>query len=178
MNKTMKRFLTSLVLLVINITLYAQTTWVYSNANDGFVNVRKEPSAKSKIVEILYNGKEGAILLDKSNNNWYKVEINGVTGYVNKRFIILSTSSKKMTNAEINKVLDTLNTGMTKEECKSKLGKPNRITTHSTTGHYFEEWFYYDKYYLKFDNGFLIIYANINNQNKNQQIIREFMKTH
>ena len=175
----MKSFLICFVLLIINITLYAQTTWVYSNASDGFVNVRKEPSAKSKIVEILYNGKEGARLLDKSNNNWYKVEINGITGYVNKHFIRLSTSSsKKLTNADINKALDSLDMGMTMEECINRLGKPNRITSHSTTGHYFEEWFYYDKYYLKFDNGFLTVYADINNYKKNQQIIQEYFKNH
>ena len=54
---------------------------VYSNAYDGYVNVRAEPTTKAKILCTLPNGPEGAELLG-IEGKWTKVRINGVEGYV------------------------------------------------------------------------------------------------
>ena len=54
---------------------------VYSNAHDGYVNVRAEPTTKAKILCTLPNGPEGAELLGVEGK-WTKVRINGVEGYV------------------------------------------------------------------------------------------------
>ena len=54
---------------------------VYSNSYDGYLNVRSQPTSKSKIVGRLSNGPAGAELLGVEGN-WSRVRVNGVVGYV------------------------------------------------------------------------------------------------
>lgn len=54
---------------------------VYSNCYDGYLNVREEPSSKSKILSTLPNGPDGAELLGVEGK-WSKVRVNGVVGYI------------------------------------------------------------------------------------------------
>ena len=54
---------------------------VFSNCYDGYLNVRAEPSSKSKVVGTLRNGPEGAELLGVEGK-WTKVSVNGVVGYI------------------------------------------------------------------------------------------------
>jgi hypothetical protein len=58
-----------------------EVAMVYSNMYDGYLNVRAEPSTKSKILGKLPNGPEGAVLLGVEGK-WTKVRVNGVEGYV------------------------------------------------------------------------------------------------
>lgn len=114
----MLRIALSLLLFCLASITYAQT-YVYSNADDGFVNIRQEASAQSSVIDVLYNGKQGAILLDSSNKYWYKVNKDGKIGYVNKRYSKL-VKSKETT--ERKRVPSPNNYGelifyMTKDEC-------------------------------------------------------------
>ncbi|MDO5497830.1 MAG: SH3 domain-containing protein [Alistipes sp.] len=59
----------------------ADVSMVYSNCFDGYLNVRAEPSSKSKVVGTLRNGPEGAELLGVEGK-WTKVSVNGVVGYI------------------------------------------------------------------------------------------------
>ena len=59
----------------------AAVPMVYSNCYDGYLNVRAEPSSKSKVVGTLRNGPEGAELLGVEGK-WTKVSVNGVVGYI------------------------------------------------------------------------------------------------
>lgn len=59
----------------------AEVPKVYSNAYDGYLNVRAEPSTKAQILGRLNNGPEGAELLGV-DGKWTKVRVNGVEGYV------------------------------------------------------------------------------------------------
>jgi hypothetical protein len=54
---------------------------VYSNCYDGYLNIRAEPTSKSKILGTLPNGPEGAELLGVEGK-WSKVRVNGVVGYI------------------------------------------------------------------------------------------------
>lgn len=63
---------------------------VYSISTDGFVNVRKTPSAKSKIVGVLATNRKGAVLLS-SKGTWWKVRVDNVVGYVNSKYVTLSS---------------------------------------------------------------------------------------
>ena len=54
---------------------------VYSNAYDGYLNVRAQPSTKAQILGKLKNGPEGAELLGV-DGKWTKVRVDGVEGYV------------------------------------------------------------------------------------------------
>jgi uncharacterized protein YgiM (DUF1202 family) len=60
---------------------YGELPKVYSNCYDGYLNVREEPSSKSKILSTLPNGPDGAELLGVEGK-WSKVRVNGVVGYI------------------------------------------------------------------------------------------------
>ena len=55
---------------------------VYSNAYDGYVSIRVEPSSKSEKIGEFRNGPDGAILLEKTNEYWWKIDNNGIVGFV------------------------------------------------------------------------------------------------
>ena len=59
---------------------------VYSNAYDGFVNIRQAPESKSPILGVLKNGPEGAILLG-TEGEWKKIDCNGIVGYVYEEYV-------------------------------------------------------------------------------------------
>ncbi len=59
---------------------------VYSNAYDGYLNVRAQPTTKSQVVGKLNNGPEGAELLGVEGK-WSKVRVNGVEGYVTSAYV-------------------------------------------------------------------------------------------
>lgn len=59
---------------------------VYSNAYDGYLNVRAQPTTKSQVVGKLNNGPEGAELLGVEGK-WSKVRVNGVEGYVSSAYV-------------------------------------------------------------------------------------------
>ena len=62
-------------------------TKVYSNAYDGFVNVRERPDNSAPILGVLRNGPEGAILLG-TEGDWKKVNCNGIVGYVHGLYLL------------------------------------------------------------------------------------------
>lgn len=59
---------------------------VYSNSYDGYINIREQPSSKSKILGKFPNGPQGAKLLSVEGN-WSKVDLNGVVGYVYSSYV-------------------------------------------------------------------------------------------
>ena len=59
---------------------------IYSNAYDGYVNIRQAPQSKAPIVGILRNGPEGAILLG-TEGEWKKIDCNGIVGYVYEKYV-------------------------------------------------------------------------------------------
>jgi hypothetical protein len=186
MKHSTKRLLLLLLFTIVYcIAVSAQTKYVFSDANDGFVNVRKAPNAQADIIEVLYNGREGAKLLDETNRFWYKVEKSGVIGYVNKRYSKVSLEedafnelSNKNAPQTIQKKnpLDLLDMGMTQSECLKILGKPDDILKSASNNSIIEQWYYYDKYWLKFVNGYLLVYADMKSYKKNMQIIQDFFK--
>lgn len=63
-----------------------QTQMVYSNAYDGYLNIRQRPTVKSTILGQLRNGPRGAEYIG-AEGNWIKVRYNGVEGYVSGSYI-------------------------------------------------------------------------------------------
>ena len=60
---------------------------VYSNAYDGFVNIRESPSSDGRILGVLRNGPDGAVFLEQPNKSWMLVNCNGIVGYVYSKHI-------------------------------------------------------------------------------------------
>lgn len=59
---------------------------VYSNAYDGFVNIRQSPNGKSPILGVLRNGPDGAVLIG-TEGEWKEVNCHGVVGYVSGKYV-------------------------------------------------------------------------------------------
>lgn len=59
---------------------------VYSNAYDGFVNIRQSPSSSAPILGVLKNGPDGAVLLG-TEGEWKKIDYNGIVGYVYEKYV-------------------------------------------------------------------------------------------
>ena len=79
----------------------AQTMMVFADSYDGFVNIRQRPSGQSAILGTLVNGGEGAVYLGASGS-WYKINLNGIVGYVNSKYV--TTSSHSSSPASTRKV--------------------------------------------------------------------------
>ena len=87
----MKRFILLLNLLMICGGLKAQGifTVVYTTSDDGFLNVRSEPSNKGKILTTLpmaFHGLGDGMLVEKGDQ-WSKVKVNGKTGWVYNKYL-------------------------------------------------------------------------------------------
>lgn len=76
-------------------TISTKDQLVYSVATDGFVNVRQEPNADSKAVGVIATNRKGAELLN-NQSKWWKIRIDNVVGYVNSRYVKLSSTPVKI----------------------------------------------------------------------------------
>ena len=59
---------------------------LYSNAYDGYVNVRQGPSTKTAVLGRLHNG-SSSLVKKGVDGNWYKVDWYGTDGYVHKNMV-------------------------------------------------------------------------------------------
>ncbi|MBR6655072.1 MAG: hypothetical protein IKL20_00510 [Alistipes sp.] len=59
---------------------------IYSNAYDGFVNVRDAPTTKSTVLGKLRNGEDYLVQVG-AEGNWIAVKWHGMTGFVNKSVV-------------------------------------------------------------------------------------------
>lgn len=92
----MKKLFTLLTALVMGVAVYAQRTMVYSTASDGYVNIRSTNSMNGRIIGEMYTGGAGAVYMHTSGN-WYKVNYNGIVGYVHKSAVRLYKSNSYQT---------------------------------------------------------------------------------
>ncbi len=146
------------LLSFVSLMMCGQTILVYSNADDGFLNVRQQPNANSDIIAVLYNGKSGAVLVDKdANKYWYKVSVNGNVGFVNKRYALLSEESCGSDSDNTFRDKDTkLRIGLSTDECRRICGEPDEINRQVYPNRIVEFWFYKNpKRTLHFRNGYL-----------------------
>ena len=60
--------------------------YIYSNAYDGYVNIRQQATTKSSVLGVLPNGNYPAEFIEVSynNKNWYYIYYKGIYGYVAK----------------------------------------------------------------------------------------------
>lgn len=92
-------------------------------ANSQTINLREEPNTTSKVLkQIAINQK---ITVISSENEWYKVEIDGTTGYISKS--LLSDTKQETSRSATTERATTQNTKSTKTE------ETKAITTNTTT---------------------------------------------
>lgn len=87
----MKRFLSVMAVLMVGCAIWAQEvfTVVYATSDDGFVNVRKQPSMKAPVLTQLWvinHGLGNGVLRGKSGN-WCKVSVGKVTGWAYAKYV-------------------------------------------------------------------------------------------
>ena len=87
----MKRFLSVMFALMVGCTIWAQDvfTVVYATSDDGFVNVRKQPSMKAPVLAQLWvfnHGLGNGVLRGKSGK-WCKVSVGKVTGWAYAKYV-------------------------------------------------------------------------------------------
>lgn len=92
----MKKTFLTLVMMLMCIVASAQT-FVYSVARDGYTNIRTSNSTNSRIIGEMTNGGAYAVLLHTSGN-WYKVNYQGIIGYVNKTQVKLTGNKSSQTS--------------------------------------------------------------------------------
>lgn len=63
-----------------------QSYKVYSNAYDGYINIRESPHSNAPVIGVFKNGPDGAILLSREGD-WTKIEYNGIVGYVYTKYV-------------------------------------------------------------------------------------------
>lgn len=68
---------------------------VYSIADDGYVNIRQFPDADSYVVGVLATNRKGAKLVS-NQGKWWKIRIDNVEGYVNSRYVKMSSTPVKI----------------------------------------------------------------------------------
>ena len=87
----MKRFFSIMAALMVGCAIWAQDvlTVVYATSDDGFVNVRKNPSMKAPVLTKLYvfsHGLGQGVLRGKSGN-WGKVSVGKTTGWAYSKYV-------------------------------------------------------------------------------------------
>ena len=77
------------------------SSMVYASSDDGYANIRQEPSTKSPILGKLLKGGQGARLLDRVDG-WYKIDFNGTIGYVYSPIVSIGkpSATKSETNSK------------------------------------------------------------------------------
>lgn len=82
----------------------------YSNAYDGYTNIREAATAKSAVLAKLHNGPKGAEILGVEGN-WTKVNLDGVVGYVSNAYIQTTPTVAVNPNVTVDKLYGVWSTG-------------------------------------------------------------------
>ena len=83
MKKQVKILISVAILLIIaGITVLAATI---GKVNSSYVRLREKASTESEILDVLMEGEQVEILAEEGD--WYKISVNGRTGYVSKAFV-------------------------------------------------------------------------------------------
>ena len=87
----MKRILLFFATLMLSANMWAQQvfTVVYATSDDGFVNVRRQPSTKAPVLTKLYTFSHGlgqGVLRGKSGK-WSKVSVGNITGWAYTKYL-------------------------------------------------------------------------------------------
>ena len=88
----MKRILIILTAITMSMAVWSQEvlTVVYATSDDGFVNVRQQPSSKSRILTQLWMFSHGlgqGVYRGQQSGNWSKVSVGNITGWAYTKYL-------------------------------------------------------------------------------------------
>lgn len=86
------------------LSTYAQQTTMYS-ADSDVVNIRSGPGTDADIVGTLAAG--GKVTVTGETSGWYRVSVNGVTGYIRKDFLTSTQTTTPSTTSAANSTSDS-----------------------------------------------------------------------
>ena len=72
---------------------YFEDIAITSVTGDDYVNVRKKPSTESKVVGKVYSNC-GAVILETTEDGWYKVRSGNVTGYIKADYFVTGSEAE------------------------------------------------------------------------------------
>lgn len=88
----MKRLLIFLTAFTLTSAIWSQEvlTVVYATSDDGFVNIRQQPSSKSRILTQLWMFSHGlgqGVDRGQKSGNWSKVSVGNITGWAYTKYL-------------------------------------------------------------------------------------------
>ena len=107
-----------------------------SLATTGIVNtpaarVREKASTDSEIIKNIYEDDEVEII--EESGDWYKIKVDGKTGYVSKSLIKTSEKSAKKDSSNNNTTTDKSNTSTNTETSKTNIEKTDKTNLENNT---------------------------------------------
>ena len=107
-----------------------------SLATTGIVNtpaarVREKASTDSEIIKNIYEDDEVEII--EESGDWYKIKVDGKTGYVSKSLIKTSEKSAKKDSSNNNTTTDKSNTSTNTETSKTNIEKTDKTNSENNT---------------------------------------------
>lgn len=133
-----------LLTAVLMITVFATSAFAVRITATANVNVRKSASTSSAKLTVMTKGTIRSVLKTSSNGKWYRVTVNGKTGYVNKNYVTTEPTMITATaNVNVRKSASTSSTKltlMTKGTTTTALatstnGKWYKVTVNGKTGY-------------------------------------------
>lgn len=143
----MKKIVLIFIAMLLCMVASAQTL-VFSKAKDGYTNIRSTNNTNGRIIGELRNGGGAAVYMHTSGS-WYKVNYNGIVGYVHKSQVRLSEPARRESNP-IRFVYSDAKDGYTNlrkgpgtnYEIIDEMRNGNQATYISTSGNWYKVKFY------------------------------------
>ena len=124
----MRKILLTLILTFIGTALFAQT---YRPTSESGVNMRSEPSANSTLITSIPAGSDIQVV-EKTNNEWYKVRHDGKTGYVSAKHI--SDNKNEQARANNNSGSNSNNSRSNNNRGNNNGSSSNNRSSNSSSG--------------------------------------------
>jgi uncharacterized protein YgiM (DUF1202 family) len=120
--KTMKRILSSLVVIFSSVILFGQQQIKYTNAN---LNLRASPSIENNVISTIPKGTTISVDYSKQEySNWIKITYDGKTGYVFSKYLVSHQQKNNYSYSADNKEKNYTNSAGQKVQSPTHYSSP------------------------------------------------------
>lgn len=136
----LKKVLVSTVVLVVLLVLstaavYAETSNKVGTITGSVVNLREEPNTSSTVLDQLEKGTQVKVV--SSKDNWYKVNYNGITGWISADYITVKEVTLGVGTVNVD-VLNVRTKPSTDADVVAKLNKGDKVTVLSASDNWYK----------------------------------------